>query len=386
MSIADRLARFQAILEGFDGYIYVCSRDYRVEYMNDNLIRRTGYDGTGRLCYEVLHNRDSVCPWCVNERVFAGETVRWEIQSPKDGRWFYVINTPVRLAGDTVSKQSLFVDITDRKRLESELVDARDRLETRVRERTQELEQTNRSLAREVRKRKRAEKALRESERVLRRLSGHLLRAQETERRRLSVELHDEMGQALTVLKLRVRAIARKLPGEEPLLREECERMMDYADELIERVRRLSMDLSPPALEDLGLSAAVRNLVEEYVPHFHVVLESNLSVLDGFTAPEARILVYRILQEAFTNIARHAEARTVRFGVRRTRRGVMLRIVDDGVGFDPRAAIAKAPGRRGLGLTAMGERVRMLGGRLAVAGGPGCGTRLTLSLPVSDES
>ena len=113
--LQEKEARYRAIVETFDGYIYICSRDYRVEFMNKQFIERTGYDGTGEKCFKVIHNRDSVCPWCVNDRVFNGETVRWEVQSPKDNLWFYVVNTPLYHADASISKQSMIWDITERK-------------------------------------------------------------------------------------------------------------------------------------------------------------------------------------------------------------------------------------------------------------------------------
>lgn len=115
------------ILQGFDGFIYVGSRDYRIEFMNNRLIERTGYDGTGGLCYEVLNRRTSVCPWCRNESVFRGETVRWEMNSPKDGKWFYVVGTPICDQDGVVYKQSIMIDITDRKRMEETLVFSEER-------------------------------------------------------------------------------------------------------------------------------------------------------------------------------------------------------------------------------------------------------------------
>jgi two-component system cell cycle sensor histidine kinase/response regulator CckA len=114
-------ARYQAIVEAFDGLIYICSQDYRIEFMNKQLLERTGYDGTGELCYKVLHDRDSICPWCVNDRAFAGETVRWEVQSPKDNRWYYVVNTPIYHTDGSMSKQAMILDITERKQAEDEL-------------------------------------------------------------------------------------------------------------------------------------------------------------------------------------------------------------------------------------------------------------------------
>jgi len=122
-------AKYQAIVDAFDGLIYICSQDYRVEFMNKKLIDRTGYDGVGEYCYKVLHNRDSVCPWCVNGRVYKGETVRWEMFSPKDNRWYYVVNVPIYNADGSMSKHSMIMDINDRKLAEEQLKQQKDQLE-----------------------------------------------------------------------------------------------------------------------------------------------------------------------------------------------------------------------------------------------------------------
>jgi PAS domain S-box-containing protein len=127
-ALKERGAQYRAIVEAFDGLIYTCSRDYRVEFMNRRFIERTGHDGTGELCYKAIHDLDSVCPWCVNERVFQGETVRWEVHSPKDNRWFYIVNTPIHHASGEVSKQAMILDITDRKRMEQDLQEGMEKL------------------------------------------------------------------------------------------------------------------------------------------------------------------------------------------------------------------------------------------------------------------
>jgi PAS domain S-box-containing protein len=120
-ALKDREARYRAMVEAFDGLIYICSQDYRVEFMNRRLIERTGYEAVGELCYKALHDLDAVCPWCVNERVFLGETVRWEVLSPKDGRWYYIVNSPIYHGEGRISKQAMILDITDRKTMEEAL-------------------------------------------------------------------------------------------------------------------------------------------------------------------------------------------------------------------------------------------------------------------------
>jgi PAS domain S-box-containing protein len=114
-------ARYHAIVEAFDGLIYMCSQDYRVEFMNQRFVERTGYDATGDLCYKALHDRVSVCPWCRNEQVWKGETVRWETISPKDNRRFSIVDTPIRRVDGLISKLALIVDITERKQAEERI-------------------------------------------------------------------------------------------------------------------------------------------------------------------------------------------------------------------------------------------------------------------------
>ncbi len=125
--LREREERLNAILKAFDGMLYVCSQDYRIEFMNDKIIKRTGYNAVGEICYKVMHNRDSICPWCVNERVFKGETVRWEVKSPKDNRWYYVVNTPIFHPDGRVSKLSMITDITERMREKESLRESEER-------------------------------------------------------------------------------------------------------------------------------------------------------------------------------------------------------------------------------------------------------------------
>ncbi len=120
-ALKEREARLAAIIGATDALMFVSREDFTIQFMNEKLIRRIGYDGTGKLCYRVFHNRDSKCPWCVGEPVFSGETVRWERQSFTDNRWWYVINTPVYHPDGSISKQSMIIDITERKKAEEEI-------------------------------------------------------------------------------------------------------------------------------------------------------------------------------------------------------------------------------------------------------------------------
>jgi len=113
-NLLDSEEKYRAIVESINGCIYIFSNDFRIEFMNDQSIKRTGRNATGEFCYKALHNLDSICEWCVNERVYKGETVNWEFQSPKDGRWYEVNNSPIHKANGAISSQVIIIDITKR--------------------------------------------------------------------------------------------------------------------------------------------------------------------------------------------------------------------------------------------------------------------------------
>lgn len=162
--LKERDLQLSAIIQAFDGFVYVCNREYCIEFMNERLIQRTGFDGTGQRCYKVLHNLDKVCPWCRNNLVFKGETVHWEVKSPKDRRWYYAIDTPIFHADGSISKFSMIIDIHRRKEAEEELEQHRRNLEELVRSRTRDLTLINEHLLNEIEERKQIEKSLRESQ------------------------------------------------------------------------------------------------------------------------------------------------------------------------------------------------------------------------------
>lgn len=118
--LRERGLQLDAIMKAFDGLIYLCSQEYRVEFMNEKYIKRIGYDATGQICYKALHNRDSVCPWCLIHRILNGETVRCEVLTPKDS-WYYVVSTPVYHSDGSFSKLAMIIDISGRKQAEESL-------------------------------------------------------------------------------------------------------------------------------------------------------------------------------------------------------------------------------------------------------------------------
>jgi len=157
----DRL--FTSMVDAFDGMIYICSADYRIEYLNDRMIDHLGRDATGDYCYKAFGRR-TVCPWCINHRIIKGETIRWEVISPIDHRWYLVVNAPIHHIDGTVSKYAMMMEIHDRKENEEELKNHRDHLEDLIKVRTAELTFANAQLRLEIEDRIEIEKTLRESQ------------------------------------------------------------------------------------------------------------------------------------------------------------------------------------------------------------------------------
>jgi len=239
-------------------------------------------------------------------------------------------------------------------------------------------------IARDVTERKQAEEALRESERELHFLSSQLLTAQEKERKRVSIELHDELGQSLMVLKLKLRSIQEGLQTGQARLKTECDQGIAYINEVIENVRRLSRDLSPSILENLGLSAAIRWLVDAFTKHTKIECSLDIREIENMFSEEEEITIYRMIQECLTNIAKHAQATHVSLVIREQEGCAFFRVEDNGRGFNVREAFSKDPGKKGLGLAAMYERTRMLGGAIDIWSQEGGGTRITFTVPLDD--
>jgi PAS domain S-box-containing protein len=238
-------------------------------------------------------------------------------------------------------------------------------------------------IVRDVAERKEKEKALKESEQQLRFLSSRLLIVQENERRRISKELHDELGHALMILKFQIGSVETKLAKSKKGLRKDCESLLQYVDVLIEDVRRLSWDLSPTVLEQFGLSIAIKNLLEEYRNHYEVHwTPAQLDEINNSFSSLSQVNIYRIFQESLTNIARHAQATQISVGVEKQNNHVAFTIADNGSGFEPRAVMSRESKDRGIGLAAMQERARLTGGRLNIWSQPGAGTKLRFTIPL----
>ena len=207
-------------------------------------------------------------------------------------------------------------------------------------------------------------------------LSSKLMQAQEDERRRIARELHDEIGQALSAIKLEL-AVAESQPA--PLTTERLAEARAITDGALQAVRDISQLLHPAMLDDLGLPDTTNWYLGGFSRRTGIKSELVIRQLDKRIAPELEVCTYRIIQEAVTNVARHAQATRCRVEIAGSPRALHITIEDDGNGFEPRAT--PGPAGRGLGLVSVRERVARLGGSLLVDSRIGHGTRLTVELP-----
>jgi PAS domain S-box-containing protein len=242
----------------------------------------------------------------------------------------------------------------------------------------------NIAMIEDITQRKQVQEKLLESEQNLRHLASQLLTAQERERERISRELHDELGQSLLVLKLQAGHVAKNLPKEQAAVRNECQGMMQRLDHLVDEVRRLARDLTPTMVRDLGLSLALKRLLEEFSQHYKVQADiDQVEDMDESFPLETQIGIYRIFQESLTNIGKYAEASRLTVAIRRGDGHVSFLVADDGRGFNVDEVWSRDPASRGLGLMAMEERARMMGGSLEIRSQEGQGTRIEFKVPVS---
>ena len=232
----------------------------------------------------------------------------------------------------------------------------------------------------DITERRKAMKAVKDSEQQLRRLSSELLTTQEKERGRISRELHDELGQALAVLKLRIGGIKENLHQEETEAIKECDRNLWYVDQVIENVRRISRDLSPSILQDAGLTVALQWMAENVAAAHQMTITLDITDVNDLFPSDSQIMIYRIAQEALTNIVKHAQAKNISLTIRKNGDGATLLVEDDGKGFNAVEAV-QGNGKKGLGLVTMKERARMLGGMLDLKSRGGKGTQLTMTIP-----
>jgi signal transduction histidine kinase len=236
----------------------------------------------------------------------------------------------------------------------------------------------NQELRTEIAERERAEEQLKGSVEQLRALAARLQSVREEERTSISREIHDELGQACTAIKMDLALIARWLTKNQTRLQAKVGSAVQLVDNMIVTLRRIASDLRPRTLDDLGLPAALESQAQEFEDrtkiHCSITLPGEPLSLDVDTS----IAIFRIFQESLTNVARHARATRVEARLNAENEQIIFQVFDNGRGFNPEEAKA----RKSLGIVGMQERALLLKGALKIEGVQGAGTTVTLTIPL----
>jgi len=336
------------ILDAIPFYVLLIDSRHYIVMANRAVQEYTGLDPkevVGKYCPKVIHGLDGpfyACP--LEEAVEKGQAVVREAQDPESGRWVSSAIYPIsRLTRDGRNIYlHMIADITERKL---------------------------------------AEERLRTSREQLRSLSAHLESVREEERKKVVREIHDELGQTLTALKIDLSWLTKRFTKEQELLFEKAESMYELVDTAIQTVQRIAAELRPAVLDDLGLAAAIEWQAGELEKLTEIKCEFSSSPTDIVLDQERSTVLFRIFQEALTNVVRHAKATKVKVSLKEEGGITVLRIRDNGKGIEKK----QISDPNAFGLVGMRERARYWGGEVKISGTPGKGTTVVASIPLINK-
>ncbi len=301
---------------------------------------------------------------------------RWHMR--KDGTRFFAsgLQTPLyNDAGEHTGFAKIARDLTERVEAERELLATLNSVEERVLERTNDLNLSNEALRLEVGRRK-------ESERIRAALLHKIVQTQENERRRIARDIHDHVGQSMTALVLRLGSLMEKY-RDDPSITGDLQGLADIAHQIDADVDFLAWELRPSVLDDLGLAAAIERFVNDWSEQFKTPAEFIKVGLNGHNmSPDYEINLYRIVQEALNNTAKHANATQASVVLEMHDSLLTLIIEDDGKGFEVTESAVMTGNDRGMGLLGMQERAELFGGEIEIESAPGAGTAVYVRVPV----
>ncbi|TSK05399.1 MAG: PAS domain S-box protein [Geobacter sp.] len=334
-------ATLHMLLDAMEDRVYVVTDEFRIVYANRKMMEGISGDFDQDLCYKVCRGLDERCADCSSEEVFrTGKPVYKEFFNQRAQRWYSVIELAIRMPGiDQPTKLAVARDITVRK----------------------------------------------EAEEKVRALSHRLLTAQEDEKKHLSRELHDDLGQRLNAVKIGVDTLAEDMPPhcEETLAR--VSYLSSILKSSIDSVRNLCSGLRPIALERHGLVRAITGDCAELAALHGLKIDAKCSGMSKVKLDQqTEINLYRIFQESLNNVVKHSGAKRATVTLVASHPMVRMRIEDDGKGFDPHASGRGRHRKPGLGLVSMAERVELMGGRFDLVSRPGVGTRVVVEITVGD--
>jgi PAS domain S-box-containing protein len=344
-------ASFRALVNLVPGFVWICTNDGLNIYFSDRWFRYTGLtpkQSYGKGWNTPFHPDDKKAAWeAWNRATATGESYRIESRlRAADGsyRWFLMLGDPLRDAAGRVSKWfGTFTDIGEQKNAETEL----------------------RTLSEQFRE-----------------LSIRLQQIREDERTIVARDLHDQIGQILTAIKMDVDWVLKRPPKSKPEIRTRLRATLDLVRDATDSLRSICTRLRPGVLDDLGLAAAIEWQAKDFASRAGIQCDASVSTEDLDLDSDRSTAIFRILQEALTNVARHAKAKVVRISLRREPSRVLLVVQDDGIGIlDSELTVMK----RSLGILGMRERAHACGGELQIWGDKGKGTTVAVDIPCVDR-
>ncbi|HJS50721.1 MAG TPA: PAS domain S-box protein [Pyrinomonadaceae bacterium] len=379
--------RMRVLTESFTDYaIFSTDIEGRIDSWNPGAANIFGYEEgeiLGR-SYEMLFTSEDVANGIpLREMRTARKSgrasdERW--QTRKDGTRFFAAGVMAPLyVGKTLSGYAKITsDLTEKQRYAEALQHSHDLLELRVVERTRELAAANAALVSEINERKTAERQKIE-------FLQRLVTSQEDQRQRIARDLHDQLGQRLTALRLKIAAM-KEVCSHDENLKARAVRLQEVAELLDSEVSFLAWELRPFALDELGLVDAIGTFVREWSKHYEIPAEFHSSGLANVPLDESSDShLYRIAQEALNNIVKHSRASAVNVLLEKTGDELVLIVEDNGVGMKPSERSNGRKGGKGLGLEGMRERASLIGGSLEIESAPGAGTTVYARIPLRKE-
>jgi PAS domain S-box-containing protein len=381
-ALQEREALLQAIIDQSKNIIWVKDGEGHYQFINrefEQLFRISREDVKGRTDYDIFPGRIADA-FRANDLKVAqtGATMEFEEIAPlEDGEHTYISNKfPLCQAnGKAPTVCGIATDITERKRAE-------EFLELRIQRRTKQLLRVNGALQVEIAERRQIEEALQGSREQLRTLATRLQAAHESEKIHLAREIHDELSGTLTALKLDLALLPNRAAKDRGLFLEKLNSMAGLIDGTLARIRTVATELRPIVLDKFGLVAAIEWQIGEFEDRSGIRCETRLPTEVIPLDPEPSTAVFRILQEALTNVARHAHANKVVVDLGSEAGSLILTVSDNGKGIDEQMIHAA----HSIGLLGMRERARSFGGTAEVTRSPGGGTLVSVRIPLHNNA
>lgn len=330
------------LLDAMEDRVYVVSDDHKIIYANQKMLASCHGDINTDPCHKLCRGSDAPCEDCSRDEVFkSGEPLYKEFFNQANKAWYSVIELGIRMPGiNKPAKLAVARDITSRK----------------------------------------------ESEQRIRALSHRLLNAQEDERKFISRELHDDLGQRLNAVKMATETLAEDIASQPETIQKRLAAINAHILSSINSVRKLSGALRPSSLERLGLVDAIHDHIKKVQAMHSLNIDFKAGGMKEIRLnSDAEINIYRIIQEALNNVAKHAGAKQVTLRLTASHPDIFLRIQDDGVGFTIKDQMNPINSGNKLGLVGMYERVQFLNGKFKIISEPGKGTRILIEIPVLEN-